>query len=61
MSATTAQMSRELVQIQLRASAALNMQLATSLIGRGQEEMRKHFLQTAEVMMSAHAVLDVKS
>lgn len=61
MSAATKQLSREIVQIQLRASAALNMQLAASLIGRGQEEMRKHFLQTAEVMMSAHAVLDAKS
>lgn len=57
MSAASELARRELLQIQLRASAALNMQLAAALIGRDQDEMRKHFQQTAEVMLSAHQML----
>lgn len=59
MSAATEQMQRSLVQIQLRASAALNMQLAASLMGRGQDDLRNHFQRNAEVMMSAHKALEM--
>lgn len=58
MSAAIDQMQRSLVQIQLRACAALNMQLAASLLGRGQDDLRNHFQRNAEVMMSAHKVLE---
>lgn len=49
---------RELVQIQLRASAALNMQLAAAMLGKDQDELRKHFQSNAELMMLAHKELD---
>lgn len=49
---------RDLLQIQLRASAALNAQMAAKLIGCDQEQLRKHFQTTAELLMSAHAELE---
>jgi len=54
------QAQRELLQIQLRASAALNMQMAAALIGRGQDELRKHFQSNAAIMLSAHKELEAK-
>lgn len=58
MSTTSRHMQRELLQIQLRASAALNAQMAAALIGSGQDKLRKHFQTTAELLMSAHAELE---
>jgi hypothetical protein len=42
-----------LVAIQLKAMAALQMQMAAALTGNGQDELRKHFLDSASLMMRA--------
>lgn len=44
---------RELLAIQLKACAALQLQMAAALIGKGQDELRAHFMQSAEIMAKA--------
>jgi len=41
---------RELLVIQLKATAALQLQMAAALIGKGQDELRNHFLQSSRLM-----------
>jgi uncharacterized membrane-anchored protein YhcB (DUF1043 family) len=44
---------RELLGIQLMAMGALQLQMAAALIGKGQDELRNHFAQSAELMLRA--------
>lgn len=44
---------RDLLGIQLRATAALQLQMAAALLGKGQDELRSHFMQSAELMAKA--------
>lgn len=44
---------RGLLCIQLRATAALQMQMSAALLGKGQDELRKHFADSAELLMRA--------
>lgn len=44
---------RHLLSIQLKATGALQLQMAAALIGKGQDELRKHFSQSAELMLKA--------
>lgn len=48
---------RGILCIQLRATAALQSQMSAALIGKGQDELRKHFNDSAELMMRAHKAL----
>lgn len=48
---------RETLAMRLCVSADLNMQLAAKLIGQDQDELRKHFLGTAELMLDAAKAL----
>lgn len=45
---------RDLLAIRLRATAALQLQMAAALIGKGQDELRQHFQSSAELMLVAH-------
>ena len=47
------QQLRDLLCIQLRATAALQMQMSAALLGKGQDELRKHFADSAELLMRA--------
>ena len=58
MSTATDQTLRHLLCIRLRAGAGLNMQVAASLIGKGQEELRQHFSRNGELMIEAIAELE---
>jgi len=44
---------RDLIAIQCKAMAALQLQMAAALIGKGQDELRQHFQQSAEVLAKA--------
>lgn len=44
---------RELTAIRLRAMAALQLQMAAALVGKGQDELRRHFADSAELMIEA--------
>lgn len=47
------QAQREILAFQLKACAALQLQMAAALIGKGQDELRAHFQQSAELMVKA--------
>lgn len=51
------QVQRDLLRIQLRATAALQAQMAAALLGKGQDELRKHFTDSADLLMRAHKEL----
>jgi len=44
---------RELLAMQCNAMAALQLEMAAVLIGKGQDELRQHFQQSAEVLAKA--------
>jgi uncharacterized membrane-anchored protein YhcB (DUF1043 family) len=48
---------RDLLCLQLKAMAALQSQMAAALLGKGQDELRKHFTESAELLMKARAAL----
>ena len=49
-----------LVAIQLKAMAALQLQMAAALTGKGQDELREHFIDSAKIMMRAVQALGEK-
>lgn len=44
---------RSLLCTRLRAMASIQMQMATALNGKGQDELRNHFIESAGVMLEA--------
>lgn len=46
-----------LLSLRLRAMAKLNAQLAAALTGRGQDELRKHLNDCADLMIQAVAFI----
>lgn len=44
---------RNLMAMRLAATAKLQTELAVALIGNGQDELRKHFLESAGLMLEA--------
>lgn len=44
---------RDLMATRLRLSAKLNTELAASLTGAGHDVLRRHFLDTADLMLQA--------
>lgn len=48
---------RDLLRIRMRAMAALQLQLAAALAGKGQDELRKHLSDSAELLLEAHKEL----
>jgi len=44
---------RDLLAIRLRATAALQLQMAAALMGKGQDELRQHFMDSASLMAEA--------
>lgn len=53
MSTETRATIRDLMGLRLKCTATLQLQTATALTGKGQDELRKHFLQSAELMLEA--------
>ncbi len=53
MSADTQKAIRDLIAIQCKATAALQLQMAAALIGKGQDQLREHFQQSAETLARA--------
>lgn len=51
-------MARELLVIRLRAMATIQAQMAAALIGKGQDELRKHFNDSANMLTEAHKALE---
>lgn len=49
---------RELIAIQLKATAAIDLQMAQALIGKGKKELQAHFLRSAELMVKAAKELE---
>jgi hypothetical protein len=47
----------DLMAIRLMATAQLQFQMATALIGKGQDELRRHFAGGAEMMIEAAEML----
>lgn len=46
-----------LLVIRLKATASLQLQMAAALTGKGQDELRQHFGQSAELMIKAARAL----
>jgi uncharacterized membrane-anchored protein YhcB (DUF1043 family) len=44
---------KSLLAIQLKAMASLQLQMSATLTGKGQDELRKHFMESAEIMIKA--------
>lgn len=44
------QQIRDLLVIRLKATAALQLQMAGALVGKGQDELCKHFMESAKLM-----------
>lgn len=44
---------RDLLAIHLKATALLQMQMATALTGKGQDELRRHFIDSAGLLIEA--------
>lgn len=44
---------RELLVIRMKATATLQMQMATALNGKGQDELRSHFIDSATLLLDA--------
>lgn len=57
MSDTLSAQINDLLAIQLMATAKLQFQMAEALIGKGQDELRRHFAQSAELMLKAGEAL----
>lgn len=43
---------RELLAIRCKATAVLQYQMAAALVGKGQDELRKHFSDSAELLIA---------
>lgn len=44
---------RDLLAIRMKATATLQMQMATALTGKGQDELRAHFIESATLLLDA--------
>lgn len=54
MSATTIDTAlRSLLRTRLKATAMLQMEMATALTGKGQDELRQHFIDSSTLMLDA--------
>lgn len=51
------QQINDMIAIQLMATAKLQFEMASALIGKGQDELRKHFASSAELMIKAAQAL----
>lgn len=51
-------MAREFLVIRLRAMAMMQAQMAAALFGKGQDELRKHFNDSANMLTEAHKALE---
>lgn len=54
-------LARDVLSISLRATASLQMQMAAVLIGKGQDELRKHLQDSAELHLKSVAALEVRA
>lgn len=57
MSMSLDDLARDVLSISLRATASLQMQMAAALIGKGQDELRKHMQDSAELHLKSVAAL----
>lgn len=44
---------RDMLALRLKLTAKLQMQMATALTGKGQDELRKHFIDSAGLLIEA--------
>ena len=51
-------MSRDFLVIAMKATAQLQMQMATALNGKGQDELRSHFIDSASLFLDAAKALE---
>lgn len=51
MSDALKQAQRDLLSLQCKATAALQLQMSSALTGKGQDELRKHFAKSAELFV----------
>lgn len=55
-----ARMETDMLALRLRLTATLQLQMAAALIGKGQDELRKHFGESAELMLTASKAIAQK-
>lgn len=53
MSDASKQAIRDLLAIQCKATATLQLQMAAALVGKGQDQLREHFMDSARVLVKA--------